>query len=1002
MHKRLCILQFCDQIEEEGESTPYFLLPTPYSLNKSLLNKNNVFWNSELSHSVIEENNFMYNKTDETKSRDAQKPAPLVSSQLDKITDNNLVPYADRAATTPKELPPTNSIVAKFQQFSLRTKATILAIAIGTLPILGLGTLSYLIASKSIESKISQVQQAEAEGLADKVNRFMIERYGDIQILSNLPILANRRVREDTSLQEKQTLLDKFIESYKVYDNIVVVDLNGNAIAQSQGDPVPNLSDREYFKAAKQIDRPYISPPQVSKTSGKLSVYTLAPIKDSSTGQTIALVRARMPVTSLENVIKNYGDGGRQYHLSDANGKLFLTLDKNQVGRDAKSDFPGLQQQLAANKAGTFVTTDKFNNQEQLVSYASRSLEGLPDLKWQVILATEKATAFGALRQLFLTNAIGTLVTALIVAWIAYVLAKRATEPILSATSAVARLGEGKLDTRLEIDRDDELGVLGSNINRMAEQLQLLLQKQELDTERARNLSDITLMMRQTLKSDDIFKTAVREIRQAINTDRVVFYQFDLKTLEGTIVAESVVAGFPKMMGVEIDDPCFRDRHAETYKDGRVRAINNIYQDPSLKNAACYVKMLEKFAVKANLVAPVIKQGQLMGLLIAHHCDSPRVWQPSDIDMFKQLATQIGYALEQAQLLEALEKGRTVAEKSTEEERNQKEALQMQLLELLSEVEGAASGDLTVRADVTAGEIGTVADFFNSIIESLREIVTQVKDTAIKVNSSIGENSGAISQLTLEALEQSAEINRTLDAVDIMTHSMQAVAQNAQQAADVANTARTTATKSGQAMDLTVQNILSLRETVGETAKKVKRLGESTQQISRVVALINQISMQTNLLAINAGIEAARAGEEGQGFVVVAEEVGELAARSAAATKEIEQIVENIQRETTEVVQAMELGTAQVVEGTRIVEDAKSSLSQILEVSRQIDALVQSISNATTSQVQTSSTVSELMQHIAAIAQRTSASSRQVSESLLETVEYSQQLQATVGTFKLN
>ncbi len=944
----------------------------------------------------------MFNKTNEVKSSGIKR-ASLIPPELDKISDSNLVLYPNQPATSTKTpSPAVNSAAAKFQRLSLRTKATILAIAISTLPILGLGTLSYLIASKSIESKISQVQQAEADGLADKVNRFMIERYSDIQVLSNLPILINRRVRENTSPQEKQALLDKFIDSYKVYDSIVVVDWNGNAIVQSKGDAVPNLSERQYFKAARQFDRPLISTPQVSKATGKLSIYVLAPVKDSFTNETIAIVRSRMPVTSLENIIKNYGEDGRQYYLSDANGKLFLTQGKKQVGRDAKSNFPGLEQQLANNKVGTFITTDRYNNQEQLVSYASRSLEGLPDLKWQVILATDRATAFGALGQLFLANAIGTLATALIVAWIAYVLAKRATEPILQATSAVSRLGEGKLNTRLEVDRDDELGVLGSNINYMAEQLQILLKKQELDTERARNLTDITLKLRQSLKTENIFKTAVREIRSSINTDRVVFYQFDLQTLEGTIVAESVVAGFPKMMGVEIDDPCFRDRHVETYKDGRVRVINDIHKDPSLKNAACYIKMLEKFAVKANLVAPVINQGQLMGLLIAHHCDSPRIWQPSDIDMFRQLATQIGYAVEQAQLLETIQKGRMVAERSTEDERDQKEALQMQLLELLNEVEGAASGDLTVRADVTAGEIGTVADFFNSIIESLREIVTQVKDTATKVNSSIGINSGAINQLNDEAIEQAAEINRTLDAVDTMTIAMQTVAENAQQAANVANTARTTATKSGKAMDRTVQNILSLRETVGETTKKVKRLGESTQQISRVVALINQISMQTNLLAINAGIEAARAGEEGQGFIVVAEEVGELAARSAAATKEIEQIVENIQRETTEVVQAMELGTTQVVEGTRIVEDAKLSLGQILEVSRQIDALVQSISNATASQVESSSTVSQLMKQIAAIAQRTSASSRQVSESLQETVEYSQQLQATVGTFKVN
>ncbi|MBF2063472.1 MAG: GAF domain-containing protein [Calothrix sp. C42_A2020_038] len=945
----------------------------------------------------------MFNKTDAANNSNTPKKTSLVPLESDKAIDSQNQPVLDsNSSNYPGGEINHSSVKGKFSKWNLRTKATIIAIAIGTFPVLGLGILSYLISSRSIENKISQIQQSEVDGLSDKVNRFMIERYGDIQVLASLPILSNRRIREITSTEEKQAVLTKYVETYKVYDSLAFVDLNGNVIAQSGGENLTNLSDSDYIQAVQQNDRPLISQPQVSQVTNKLSVYTAALVKDANSNQTIGIIRARIPVNALENVIKNYAEGNKEYSVADANGKFFLTADKKRIGRDAKNDFPGLEERLATSPTGTFITTEKLNGQEELVSYSSRTLEGLPDLKWRYILATNKATAFEAQRQLLLATTLVTGLTAILVAALAYLLAKRATEPILNATAAVARLGEGELNTRLEVDRDDELGVLGANINQMAGQIQALLKKQELDAQQVKNLAEITLRMRQTLKYDEIARTAVREIRQALATDRVVFYEFTLQTLEGTIIAESVVAGYPKMMGVEIDDPCFRERHAETYKDGRVRVISNIYDDPSLKNAACYIKMLEKFAVKANLIAPVIKQNQLIGLLIAHHCDSPRQWQPSEVDLFKQLATQIGFALEQAQLLETVEKGRMVAERSTEEERHQKEALQMQLLELLSEVEGAASGDLTVRADVTAGEIGTVADFFNSIVESLREIVMQVQQTATKVNDAISVNSGAINQLADEALEQAAEINRTLGAVDSMTRDMQLVAQNAQKAAYVANTARNTATKSGQAMDMTVQNILNLRETVGETAKKVKRLGESTQQISRVVALINQISMQTNLLAINAGIEAARAGEEGQGFIVVAEEVGELAARSAAATKEIEQIVENIQRETTEVVQAMELGTTQVVEGTHIVEDAKSSLSQILEVSRQIDALVQSISDATASQVETSNIVTELMKQIADSSQRTSYSSRQVSQSLQQTVEISEQLQSTVGAFKVN
>lgn len=941
----------------------------------------------------------MFNKTDTPKTSEAQKRGSLITEP--KATDSHILKLPSEPRRHFDRNSALNRAIASFNRLKLQTKATAIAIAIGTLPVLAIGSLAYLVASQSIANKISVLQQTETEGLADKVNRFMIERYSDIQVLASLPILRNPNVRAVVSRSEKQEVLDKFIESNKVYDSIAVFDLNGDLIIQSQGEPLTNHSSKNYFQAALKKNDSLITQPQVDPTTKNTSIFTAAPVKDIYSGQTTGIVIARMPVKYLAEVMKTYTEGGQQYYLADAYGKVFLASQVKQLGRNAKTDFPGLDKLQATKKEGTFKTVD-IDNQEQLVSYASKSLSGLPSLKWQVILATDTATAFAPQRDLLLTILGGTALTALLVSLLAAWLAKRATEPILNATQTVARLGQGELDTRIRVDREDEIGELGININLMAEQLQSLLKEQELDTERAKILSEITLRIRRNLKTEDIYKTAIREVRSCLRTDRVLIYRFDKKNWDGTVVAESVGAGYPKMMGVQIDDPCFRDRHVETYKDGRVRAIANIYTEPGLRNAACYIKMLEKFAVKGNLIAPMLTDGELIGLLITHQCDSPRNWQQTEIDLFKQVATQIGYALEQAKLLEEVEQARKLAEQGSEDERQQKEAMQMQLLELLAEVEGAASGDLTVRADVTIGEIGTVADFFNSIVENLRLIVIQVKQAATQVNSAIASNEGSMSELADDAILQASEINRTLDAVDQMTYSIQSVAQSAGQAALVAQSASTIAKKSGKAMDMTVQNILHLRQNIGETAKKVKRLGESTQQISRVVSLINQIAMQTNLLAINAGIEAARAGEEGQGFAVVAEEVGELAARSAAATKEIEQIVENIQRETSEVVQAMEVGTSQVVEGTRIVEDAKGSLSQILDVSRQIDLLVQSISTATTSQVETSQIVSHLMREIAKVSERTRYSSRQVSESLQQTAVISQELQETVGTFKVD
>ena len=936
----------------------------------------------------------MFNKTNTNQGNGAQNRASLISSQK---AIGTVIKLPTKLTTETANNSSLNQGIAYFTRLGLVKKATILAIAIGTIPVLGIGAIALGFANKSITKQITQSQQAEATGLSDKVNRFMLGRYGDIQVISSLPFLTNSQA--SISTQEKQAVLDRVVEAYKAYDSIAVFDRQGNLIVQSTGEPLENQKDRTYFQDALQKDTPVISKPEAAKNTGVMSIYLAAPVKETRTGQTIGVVQARMPGKFLEQVIKNYAANGQQYNLLNASGTVFLSPQKELLGKEAKREYSNLPKLLAAKKVDSFIDVPKTHKKQELVSYVPAStIDGLPDLNWQVLLSTDTATVFEPQRQLLWTIAIGTAVTALIVGAIASRLAKLTTQPILNATAALAKLGQGKFNTRLEIEREDELGVLSANINLMAEQLQVLVkeQQQELDVEGAKLLADITLRIRRILKTEDIYHATVKEVQRILKTDRVIIYSLNPITLAGVVVAESVTDNWPQMLGVQIDDPYFREHYLESDRNGQVQAVANIHQDQSLKNADGYIQLLEKFAVKGHLIVPILAQEKLLGLLIAHHCETPRVWQQPEIDLFQQIATQVGYALEQAKLLEEIEKVRNVTVSGSDE------TLQQQLLQLLNDVEGAARGDLTVRADVTAGEIGTVADFFNSIVESLRDIVTQVKQAAIHVNSAIGSNEGAIRHLAEEALTQAAEINHTLDAVDQMTQSMKAVAESAEKAAFIANHAAHTATNSGHAMDLTVQNILSLRETVGETAKKVKRLGESSQQISRVVSLINQIAIQTNLLAINAGIEAARAGEEGQGFAVVAEEVGELAVRSAAATQEIEQIVENIQRETSEVVQAMEIGTTQVVEGTRIVEEAKQSLSEILDVSCQIDCLVQSISTATASQVETSQSVSQLMKDIAAISQRTSDSSHQVSESLQQTVDISQQLQETVEAFKVS
>ena len=522
-----------------------------------------------------------------------------------------------------------------------------------------------------------------------------------------------------------------------------------------------------------------------------------------------------------------------------------------------------------------------------------------------------------------------------------------------------------------------------------------LLDTQKQAVKREQQLSSLVASIRDTTDQEKIFRIITRQVKLAIEASRIIVYLFD-ENWKGTVVAESVDAQWPSALGAEIADPCFAERYVEQYRTGRVKATPDIYQ-AGLTD--CHLGQLEPYQVKANLVAPIVVEDKLLGLLIAHECGGPRNWSDLTINFMQRAATQLGYALEQARATTQRETAVNEMTALAEERIQRQERLQSQLVGLLGDVEAAADGNLTVRADVTAGEIGTVADFFNAIIENLRQVVTQVKQSANEVNTSLGENEGAIRLLADEALQQAEQTTLTLDSVEAMTASIRQVAHQAEEAAAVAKSASETATLGGEAMDLTVSNIMSLRQTVGQTAKKVKRLGESSQQITKAVSLINQISQQTNLLAINAGIEAARAGEDGQGFAAVAEEVGELATRSASATEEIERIVEAIQRETGDVVEAIEQSTAQVVEGTRRVEDAKASLNQILTGSQKMDELARMISDATSSQVATSTTVSALMEKIAQLAKRTSESSRQVSQALNQTVSVAQDLQSQVSTF---
>ena len=316
------------------------------------------------------------------------------------------------------------------------------------------------------------------------------------------------------------------------------------------------------------------------------------------------------------------------------------------------------------------------------------------------------------------------------------------------------------------------------------------------------------------------------------------------------------------------------------------------------------------------------------------------------------------------------------------------------------EVHPISEGDLTIRATVTEGEIGTLADSYNSTVESLREIVLQVKKSTTQMTVSTSNSEGFAQSLSERATQQSKAIAAALEQIQAMAKSVQAVAISTEEVETTFQEVLKTVATGDLAMDRTVAGIMDIRQTVAETAKKVKRLGESSQKISKVVNLIGGFAAQTNILALNASLEASRVGEEEHNFATVAEEIRILAQQSAEATVEIEKIVASIQLDTKEVFKAMEEGIERVVIGTKLVDETRQSLNQVAISSHKVSSRIAEIAQETVEESEASQKITQTIAEVASMANTTSEDAELVSASTKELLAVAEILQASVSRFK--
>ena len=497
---------------------------------------------------------------------------------------------------------------------------------------------------------------------------------------------------------------------------------------------------------------------------------------------------------------------------------------------------------------------------------------------------------------------------------------------------------------------------------------------------------------------------------QILKVNRLTFYAERLGRGSAEILGSDVIdPEVPFLMGKDTND--FRELIKALESGSDALGINALRDGDTKARVA---KLREQFALFEQNIQPIL--GNVQKLVSARQ--SGRALQQGSeqllanveqlqgaLDVEKNnfpllLALLFGLlALATLSLLAVVFLGdarRRAAESEAENKRNQEA-----ILRLLNEMGDLADGDLTIRAKVTEDITGAIADSMNYTIDELRTLVTGVNNASNSV-SVRSQQAQAVSVQLLDAAEkQSKEIQNTTQDVLRVAETLTLVSASAEESSQVAMRSLAAADKGRMAVQNSITGMNDIREQIQETSKRIKRLGESSQEIGEIVELISDITEQTNVLALNAAIQAASAGEAGRGFSVVAEEVQRLAERSGEATKQIGAIVKTIQADTQDAVAAMEKSTTGVVEGAKLSDAAGQALSEIDLVTKNLAGLIQKISDDAQAQATSANKVARNMQDILEINRQTSVGTQQTATSIKDLADVASDLKASVSGFKL-
>jgi twitching motility protein PilJ len=760
------------------------------------------------------------------------------------------------AIKTESDVPLSISISRKTsrQGLSLRWKVTLLTVLIGVLPVGVVGSIAYFLTNRTLEANTYQEKEVQIITLMDSVERFLVERYADIQVIANSALLRNQDLRASLPLSEQIKELTVYKQAYGVYDTISFIDLNGKDIIsledseESENHP---HRDNDYFKTVVQTGNRFISQPRFDQKSGQVVIYFSAPVRDSKTNALTGVVQARMPVAFLQDLLQKFDIEGSSYYLVNQNGEVFVTNRDAQalsftvagetfesaentvfsakMGEMSKAiDFFPAYPDLQARSQPGSVDFRLPGGNDFLASYAPYDpILGLPNLKWGAFLLTETRTAFAIQFQLAQLLLIGSGVVSVVVALIGVLLANQVVRPVLDAAQTVKKIGQGNLDVRVMVSGSDELAILGYTINQMAGRLkvsldqlrdystELEIQKEEveqsslllqqdvghiLDVVSGIESGDLTIQAnvndRMTGLVSDTLNRLIEQLAQVLSQVAQTALQVSAGSLTLGDLAKTVAAN--------------ADRQAAGVTD-ILTLMANVEQATSLSTAK--IQDIQQALVK---VKTALVQGQQTLTGMTQGITTLRQGTDRTIQRMKVLGEFVGLAdrfvQEQGQIAAMTQvlalNASLVAARATEQRDPRQFAVVAREFESI------------------ADQVGSLAQQTNEALNTLQNQTEQIHLVVAGIDSDIQSLGSLVGGFTL-GVDQSAQVFA----------EVQTLAQEVLEAGEGV-------TQSGQAIHLATQDTTEAVRAIADLANQTAQLTQSAQQQSEALETLSRQLLQ--------------------------------------------------------------------------------------------------------------------------------------------------------------